>query len=163
MVRSDFGPILQQRQARKICTQLSMLGCYHDDEISSKMMVSINFLCFFHHFGHVFCVMATNFHYQKYDFFYEFWPKLTIFPRCRFLSFQLTPTSYQLVPNLARRDLFKNDKIGPTGGFPPKNSDSSRFHKNWSKVDPFWGKNIFQNFFSPFLPSRTRRVKQKSL
>ena len=71
-----------------------------------------------------------------------------------FLGFRSTPSSYRLVPKLARRDRFKNDKIGPKQWLPRNFWPPSGF--------PFFGPGwvtflakIFFLFFSSFLVART--------
>ena len=62
----------------------------------------------FHHF----LIMVDDFLALQKNKFSFFGLKGTLFCWGPFLGFRSTPTSYRLVPKIARRDLFKNDKIG---------------------------------------------------
>ena len=100
-------------------SKLPLRGCFYDAEIYSKMKFFSIFEWFCCKIGHVSNTKATNLHYRK-CIFLRFLAKTDPFSQGSICEFPVTPTSYRLVPNLARRDLFKNAKIGPRGGSPRK-------------------------------------------
>ena len=89
--------------------------------------------------------------------------KVPFFAGGPFLGFRSTPTSYRLVPKIARRDRFKNDKIGPKGGFPRKIFDPVLDDLLGSKGVTFLVGGVTKIFFSSFSVGRTRRVASKSV
>ncbi len=154
---SDFFDILYRTHRGGTFAQLCLLGCFCNGKICTKMRVSTVFFDFL-----VILVLREHFFCTtKSGIFRFFGQKGTFLMGGPFLGFRSTPSSYRLVPKLARRDRFKNDKIGPKQGLPRNFLTPLRFSIFWSGMGHFFGENIFFLFFSS--AARARRAALKSL
>ena len=103
-----------QNPSGGIFAQLYLLGCFYNDETCTKMRFSTTFFDFLV----ILVIREHPFYTTKNDPFRFIVQKGTFLMGSPLLGFQSTPSSYRLVPKIARRDRFKNDKIGPKQWFP---------------------------------------------
>jgi len=111
---SGFFDILHITHRGGTFVQLCLLGCFCNGKICTKM----RFQLFFFDFLVILVLREHFFALQKVAFSGFFGQKGTFLMGGPFLGFRSTPSSYRLVPKLARRDRFKNDKIGPKQWLP---------------------------------------------
>ncbi len=121
----DISDILHTTHRGGVFRPIIPVGLLYNDETCTKMRFSTTFFDFLV----ILVIREHPFYTTKNDPFRFIVQKGTFLTGGPLLGFQSTPSSHRLVPKIARRDRFKNDKFGLKKCCPPKKFDPHQiFH-----------------------------------